>query len=180
VAFSAPENLKELVAASSNRDEAAFRELYDTTVDSVFKFVVARVSDREEAVDMIQDIYFDLWIALEDFTFNSDGQFFSFVFTITKRKLSKHYGKQDREPALDHEDLHVTHTDMEARDDERVAKLAVSELPEKYRTVVELRYWSDMSFAEIASVMGLKESAVKVRHFRAIKQLEKIMARYET
>ncbi len=46
-------------------------------------------------------------------------------------------------------------------------------LPAAYRLVIVLRYWQDLSYAEIAQVVGTTESAVKSRLHRARRMLAK-------
>ena len=55
----------------------------------------------------------------------------------------------------------------------------INKLPMKYRDVLKLRYWSDMKFGEIASVLKAKETTVKVWHHRAIKELQIVIKKYE-
>ena len=55
----------------------------------------------------------------------------------------------------------------------------VNSLSPDHQEVLKLRYWSDMSFGEIASVLNIKETTAKVRHYRAIQQLKTLMEKYE-
>jgi len=57
--------------------------------------------------------------------------------------------------------------------------LTIEKLPEKYRTVIELRHWSGLTFGEIGKFIGEKETTVKVRHHRALKMLETHWKNYE-
>jgi RNA polymerase sigma-70 factor (ECF subfamily) len=55
-------------------------------------------------------------------------------------------------------------------------RAALSQLPEKAREVLVLRYVEQLSFAEIAEIMGLNEGAVKMRHTRALIQLSPLLS----
>ena len=50
---------------------------------------------------------------------------------------------------------------------------AVMALPEKYRTVLDLFYYEELSTREIGEVLGIRQSAVTTRLTRAREQLEK-------
>ena len=52
---------------------------------------------------------------------------------------------------------------------------ALQQLPENYRMVTVLRYWSDLSYEEIAKVTGLPESTIKTRLHRARHMLAKAL-----
>jgi len=164
-------------------DEKAFQVLYNHLSDPLFRYILARTKDRDDTFDVMQDVFVDLWKGLQRFSYQSEGQFYGFVFTITKRKLSKHYRlikKHGDLSYMDHIDDLYEIMPIETKDDLRVTIEATEQLKNKYKEVIELRYWSDLSFADIAKLLGEKETTVKVRHHRAIKQLEEIIKRYET
>jgi len=51
----------------------------------------------------------------------------------------------------------------------------LKKLPEKYRAPLVLRYWEDLSCAEIAEILGVPEGTIKTQIHRARKQLGKMM-----
>ncbi|HTO74005.1 MAG TPA: sigma-70 family RNA polymerase sigma factor [Gemmatimonadales bacterium] len=61
--------------------------------------------------------------------------------------------------------------------EEQVARLldAVAVLPERDRELIGLRYGSDLETSEIASLLGVQESAVRTRLWRALKRLRGVM-----
>ena len=67
--------------------------------------------------------------------------------------------------------------EQEVMDKQRVKmlQLAVEQLPEKYRKVVELRYYQELSYDEIAQELGLSLSNVKIQLMRAKNMLSEIM-----
>lgn len=166
--------LQDALASAGQGDEGAYRAVYEHLIDRVFTFVRARARSREEAIDIVQDVFVDLWGALPNFRYMSDAHFYSFVFTIAKRKLIRHYNTRTHD-SLDDIDIHVhPSVDADVHDPDGMRGL-VAQLPEKYRDVVELRYWSGLSFAEIGQQLGLTENNAKVRHHRAMKELERLI-----
>jgi len=63
--------------------------------------------------------------------------------------------------------------------DEEVRRLlaAMEELPERDREVVSLRYASELEYAEMAAILGIREAAVRTRLWRALGRLRKALAR---
>ena len=57
------------------------------------------------------------------------------------------------------------------KEQEREVQRLMETLPAKYRLILVLRYWHDLSYAEIAGVMGITEAAVKSRLHRARLQM---------
>lgn len=172
--------IENLVILSSQGDKTAFHGLYDSLNDTLFKYIVSRTKDRDEATDLLQDVFIDLWRGLQKFSYSSENQFYGFVFTITKRKLSKHYKAGRTTIELDENTPGQNYEmDVEKIDDVRIMTEAINKLREKNRIVIELRYWSELTFSEIGTILNCKETTVKVRHHRALKTLEELMKKYE-
>ncbi len=166
--------LQDVLAQAGQGNDKAFRALYDHLADRIFSFVRPRTRGREESLDIVQDIFVDLWSALPKFRYISDAHFYSFVFVIAKRKLARHYGERTTE-SLDDLEVHAhPRVDADITDPDGMRTL-VARLPEQYRDVVTLRYWSGLSFAEIGEMLGVSENNAKVRHHRALKLLERLM-----
>lgn len=169
--------LQERLERAADGDEQAFREVYELLVDRVFSFIRMRARSRDEAMDIVQDVFLDVWGALSRFRYVSDAHFYSFVFVITKRRLIKHYKTHVHE-SLEELEPHVhPKVDADITDPDGVRDV-VAKLPEKYRDVVALRYWSGLSFAEIGEYLGITENSAKVRHHRALKELERLIQRH--
>jgi len=173
-------DIENLVVLSGQGDKVAFHDLYEKLNNTLFKYIVSRTRDRDEAKDLLQDVFIDLWKGLEKFSYSSESQFYGFVFTIIKRKLSKHYKNNEQTLELDENTPGQNYEmDAEKKDDIRVMTEAVSKLKEKNRVVIELHYWSGLTFNEIGTILNCKETTVKVRHHRALKTLEEMMKKYE-
>jgi RNA polymerase sigma-70 factor (ECF subfamily) len=169
--------LSEALAKAAGGDERAFRALYDHLVDRLFSYVRSRAREREEATDVVQDIFLDIWGALPRFQYISDAHFYGFVFTIAKRRLIRHYKSHRHESLDDLEPNQIPRIDADITDPDGVRAL-VDTLSEKYRDVIVLRYWSGLSFADIAFLLDTTETNAKVRHHRALKELHKLMNRH--
>ncbi len=173
-------NIEKLVQSIAQGDTDAYHELYNQLHKPLFGFVVARTSSREDAKDVLQDVFIDLWHALQKFSYHSDKQFFSFVYTIAKRKLARYYKSHIKTVPLPLIDENLTEC-YEITDIDTMAILKVlSKLKPKYREVIELRYISDLKFVDIAKFLNTKETTVKVRHHRALKQLNVLLQEYGT
>lgn len=172
-------HLRTLISQSGLGDQVAFRELYDYLVDRIYAYIRHRTNNEDDTLDITQEVFIDLYNALARFDYRSFAQFHGFVFLITKRKLAKYYQKtkvelSERadvadEDALPEEVGDALNTDAIAR--------VLEQLPEQTREIVVLHHWSRYTFAEIAACLHMKESAVRVRHHRAMEQLSKILNR---
>jgi len=164
-------NLRDLVLEARNGDTNAFRVIFDQFVDRLYGYSFSRTQTRADALDVVQETFVDLWSALPGFEFRSDEEFSGFIFKILKRKISKLHRARRADVSLDDlgSDIKV---EVEI-EDYRFIMDGLDSLSPKYREVVKLRYWSGMTFSEIASILNSNEGAIKVRHHRAIEKLKK-------
>lgn len=163
-------NLENLVGEAKKGNTDAFREIFDQFVDKLYGYALSRTSNRQDALDIVQETFVDLWSAIEKFKYKSEAEFSGFVFKILKRKIAKRYAKKRDDVSIENLDLGDGYR-MEIEDYRYVVR-GVDGLPKKYGEVVRLRYWSDLSFKEIAEMLNINEGAAKVRHQRAVEKLK--------
>jgi len=153
-----------------------FRDVYEYFIDKIYAYIRYRVGTEEEALDLTQDVFIDLYEALPTFSYHSDPQFYSFVFTITKRKLAKHYAKvlpeKLRRVDVEESTLSVSSDSTDTND---AVSRALQTLDEETREIITLHHWSRYTFPEIALLLNMTESATRVRHHRALKSLAAII-----
>jgi RNA polymerase sigma-70 factor (ECF subfamily) len=168
-------DIRNLIEESAKGDTESCRKLYDHLADRVFAFVRTRTSTREHAVDIMQDVCIDFFSTLSNFTYQSRAQFYAYVFTITRRKLAKYYADRERRGEKSmmefNDELHTdTKPDLASEVQSDVAR-ALMKLDTETRDIVVLHHWSRYTFGEIALLMNMTETAVRVRHHRALKGL---------
>lgn len=158
-------------------DDTAFREIYDLTIDRVYSFVLLRVKNKELALDICQDIYLSFWKSLPNFTYISDSHFYAFLFKVARRQLIRARTKMKETVEFD-ETFDIPFEDKE-KEDYRVLLEKVQNLKENERLCIELRYFQDLKFQDIAETLDISENNAKVIHHRAIKKLKESLHIYE-
>jgi len=160
-------------------DEAAFRGLFERYVPMLMRLVRRRLDSDEHAREVVQQAFFQLHVARYDFREGANLR--PWVYTIAMNLVREHYRKRTRrrETALDPERSAAPSPPergaIEAS--QRAAQLreALATLPASQREVVELHWFQEMPFAEVAAVVGATEGAVRVRAHRAYKRLEELL-----
>lgn len=162
--------LESLIEEARDGRTEAFREIFNQFSDRLYGYAISRTASKEDALDVVQDTFVDLWGGLQKFQYRSDEEFGGFVFKILKRKIGRQHRLRRGDISL--EDMNVEESyEIEVEDYRFIANNVDSLLP-KYREVVKLRYWGQMSYGEIASALNIKEGTAKVRHHRAIEKLK--------
>lgn len=167
------DDINELISKSAQGSSDCFQRLYELLIDKVFAYVRYRTNSEDDALDITQEVFVDIYKALPGFTYSSPDQFYGFVFTITKRKLAKYYANRQTQAAkttseFNEDNYSESPLDVEAQSD---VERALSTLDDTTREIVVLHHWSRYSFPEIAALIHMTESAVRVRHHRALKSL---------
>jgi RNA polymerase sigma-70 factor (ECF subfamily) len=129
--------------------------------------------------EVVNDTMLVVWTKAA--TFDSTCKVSTWVFAIAYRKARKALHGLD-EPLDEEPDLRAAPPDT--RPDHRFARLrqrqavdaALQLLPLEQRTVVQLTYFHDMGYAEIADVMGCPVNTVKTRMFHARRRLAPLLA----
>lgn len=154
-------------------DQTQFRLIYEDTRRAVFGLIRTRVGSRDDCLDILQDVYIDFWKALKrgKFSFRSDPELLGFLYLIAKRRIAKFYLFRRFTISLD---------DIEPRTEDKGEErleiiLALRKLGDADREVVNLHYFLGLKLREIASLLNKDESAIKVRHHRAMRKLKEIL-----
>lgn len=159
-----------LVADAREGKQGAFREIFEHLHARVFGYVLSHTPERDDALDITQDAFVDLWKALRKFEYKSDEEFYGFVFLIVKRKIARFYKHRRATVSFD-EDVADESVDTE-REDHRFLIKQIGALAMKYQELLRLRYWGGMKLAEAAAVLGITEGTAKVWHYRALQELK--------
>lgn len=160
-------DILDLVAHARAGDEKARRRLYTQHVDQVFRTVRGLVSSDADAEDVTQDALLTMLTSLDRYQPRADARFSTWVTTIAINTLRRRFRR--RRPDLTETgelpDRAADDTDpadsLDRARRRRVLLQALSELPERERAMMSLRYGSDQNASEIATVFGLEAAGVR-------------------
>ena len=180
----------ELTALGERRPEALER-FFDVYFQRVYGYVKRLVKDEHAAEDLTQDIFMHLHRALS--SYDPRRALRPWVYTIATNKVRDYWSSrtfQDRTQMQGDEDLDG---ELDARRERQApergpreilagAELsqavadAVERLPEALRQTLLLRYFEELSFEEIARIIGRSEVAVRKRYSRALRELRELLS----
>ena len=168
--------LQRAVKKAKGGDAYAFRVIFEDMSDRLFAYTLSHIKNRDDALDIVQETFIALWDSLPGLEYRSDEAFYGFVFTILKRKLYREYKAQNKTTSFEEINIYEEHSFTE---DYRHLHKHVDTLAPKYRELLRLRYWTGMTFGEIATTLNIKETTAKVRHHRAIQKLKGNVEKYD-
>jgi len=155
--------------------ENAFLEAYDQFSDAIFRHCYFRVSDREKAKDLVQEVFSRAW------RFVSLGQevknLKAYLYHIANNLIIDHYRKKKdisldllQESGFDSGEDNREHLENFIAGKEALEML--NQLDDSHKRVVIMKYIDDLSIQDIALAMGISENVVSVRLHRALKKLK--------
>ncbi|MCB0628593.1 MAG: RNA polymerase sigma factor [Saprospiraceae bacterium] len=152
--------------------------LYDRYAAKVYHKCLGVIGDKPAAQDLAHDVMLKIFLNLATFRRESDFRFW--VYSITYNQCMDYLKKKKR---LQHYDLDLTnYSNLSAQDIEMENKVLaelrysqlerlLKELKEEDRLILLMRYQDSMPMKEIARILSITESAVKMRLRRSLDRL---------
>lgn len=161
------------------RDEAALAELVVQFSASLGRYLLGMVRHTGEAEELAQEAFVRFFAHLDEF--RGDASPRTFLFKIATNLALNHLDsasyRREVFPGELPERASSARSPFEgvARSEEAASvREALGSLPPQQRAVVVLRGMEDLSFREIASVLGIAEGTAKAHHFFALRSLRRI------
>jgi RNA polymerase sigma-70 factor (ECF subfamily) len=159
----------ELIHAISRGDEDALAILFDRYHSILFSIILRIVISREEAEDVLQEVFLQVWNKASDFD-ESRGKAFTWLATLARsRAIDRLRSIGARERAVDEQRRETTDIISDAEIDsmyaekrERVQR-ALAQLSEEQRRVLLMAYFEGCSQSEIADRLNTPLGTVKTR-----------------
>jgi RNA polymerase sigma-70 factor, ECF subfamily len=171
------------VAASRGGDALAFNRLVLKWEKPIYNLALRMLQDPEEAAESTQEVFLSAFKNIR--RFRQEARFSTWIYRIAmnhcisrirRRPAGTHYSLDDsradasigsRLPARE------SHEGAFLREETRNrVRLALEHLPPEQRAVLELKFFQDLTFEEIASVIQVPLSTVKSRLYAALEILK--------
>lgn len=171
--------LEELAQRSADGDENAFAEIYGTLLDPVFRYLYWNLNSREDAEDLAEEVFLRCLVNIGAYD-QGRGPFKAWAFRIAHNLLVDHQRRRGRRGEEElQEDLGdgaaSAPESLEEEERARVLREVLKELPSRQRQVIAMKYFAEMSNAEVAKTMGRSEGAVNALQHRALRHLGKLL-----
>ena len=162
----------------ARQDADALGALYEKYYDRILRFCIHRLFNRSLAEDATGTIFLNVARKIGDFQGEREEDFRRWLFTIASNHVNGHIRKHLRRKTLLAE-AGASRAAMDAQDAVHSAAMdwptvyqAIMKLNPKEQTIVTLRFLEQLSFAEIAGIVGKPESSVRVVLHRSLKKLQ--------
>ncbi|MBH9968623.1 RNA polymerase sigma factor SigW [Rossellomorea oryzaecorticis] len=167
-------------------DQSAFSELVELYKDKVFQICFRMLGNRHEAEDIAQEAFIRAYVNIE--TFNQKRKFSTWLFRIATNLCIDRIRKKKPDYYLDAEvagtdgltmysqvaaDVQMPEDEVENMELQETIQKEISKLPEKYRSVIVLKYIEELPLQEISEILDMPLGTVKTRVHRGREALRK-------
>lgn len=157
-----------------------FAHIYEEFFPRLYGYVFHRVNDAAIAEDLVSQVFFKALGNLRKYD-AAKGQISTWLYTIASNTLIDHYRQNDTIETIDewHEETIATEDDlsqeMDFEADYVKIMAALHRLPGKTQEIITLRIFEELSFVEIARIIGIGESGAKMSFARWIEIIKNSM-----
>jgi len=159
----------EAIERCQRGDREAFRHLVETYQKRAVAHAVAILFDRGDAEDAVQEAFIDAFKAIG--TFDTSRTFYEWFYVLLRNRCYKVTAK--RRPSENIDDVQLLAAESGAVDDTRlVIEKALHSLTLEEREIVSLKYFSGLSYDELATHLQIPRGTVMSRLFYARQRLQ--------
>lgn len=155
-------------------DTEAFGVLYDRYIEKIYRFIYYKIFSKETAEDLTSDVFTKAFQKIHSFDAGK-GTFSAWLYRIARNTIIDHYRTRKADlPIDDVFDVAFDERTVEQKDAimalEKVSKY-LHTLNPKQREIITLRIWEELSYREIAEIVGGTEDSVKMAFSRSIRDV---------
>jgi len=181
-----------LVERSKKGDREAFEHLVKMYENKVYTIAYRLMGNHADAADLAQDAFIKIYQALPNF--RGDSSFSTWIYHITVNVCRDELRKRQRRPTFSLDEttengstpnelrstMSTPEEELERTETQAMVQQCLNNLSDDYRIILVMREIQEMSYEEIAEILGLSLGTVKSRLSRARNALkEKISKQME-
>lgn len=170
------------IVLEAKKDPRRFKPIYERYYYDIFRFVLARIKDKETAADIVSSAFTKAISKLD--TFNNKGfSIKSWLYAIARNEVLLHYRaeKKAQVVSLDDASIKLMEEETETGLLEHIPTLkkALDELESEEVEIISMKYFEGRSHKEISEILDITETNAKVKMHRIIKKLRTVFIKIQ-
>jgi RNA polymerase sigma-70 factor (ECF subfamily) len=176
----------EMISRCQQGDQEALKEIFDKYHKKVYRIAYGVVRQREEALDIVQEVFIKLFHSIKNFKGRS--HFYTYLYRMVMNTAIDHARKTGKQTisSLDQEGSFQPSDDLEKgperillqKELEEKVKLAMDKLPAEQRAALIFRDVEGLSYREMAEAMGCSIGTVMSRLHYGRKRIQELLKDY--
>ena len=170
-----------LQVEAAKADPARFNVLYEKYYKSIFIFIHRRTNDEDLTADITSQVFLKALINIKKYQYRG-VPFSAWLFRIALNELNMYFRKNDANRVVSIEQTGIVQIIQEVKEEDtgyekQQMLLALKQLEMEDIQIIELRFFEKRPFAEVAGIVGITESNAKVRVYRILEKLKKLLTK---
>lgn len=170
---------EQILVEAAKQDPEQFRGLYSRYYERIFLYVWQRMDDKEVAHDVTSQVFLKAMQNLYKYEFKG-VPFASWLYRIAKSEVYTVLRKQQTQRTVNIDSIGMGDMVSEMEEDAyaewmSVLSAAVADLEEDDLQMIEMRFFEKRPFKEIADILDITENNAKVKTYRILEKLKKIL-----
>jgi RNA polymerase sigma-70 factor (ECF subfamily) len=161
-------------------EREAFGELYDITYPQVFRYCLRRSGNRNVAEDITSAVFLKVAGGISNFAGATYEEFRRWSFTIATNEINADYRKTTRQSSLLKEAKNsrrlrsnVCVESINETEEHDALQAAIMKLGDRAQSLVALRYFSGLSYEDIALILNITTGTARTATSRALEELRR-------
>jgi RNA polymerase sigma-70 factor (ECF subfamily) len=164
----------EVIMRAMRNDQSALALIYDFYARRIYRYLYSRVNNVMDAEDLLTQTFMKVLEALPGY--RHQQQFTAWIFRIARSKAIDHFRRQRQSSPLEenisdgHHANSILEIVVQRQDVEKLGRL-LADLEDEELELLRLRFVADLTFVEIAALLGRRENAVRKSVQRILNRL---------
>ncbi len=169
-----------LEVQAAQQDPARFRPLYNRYYEPIFRFIFRRTNQEELTADICSQVFLKALQRINSYSYKG-VPFSAWLYRIASNEVAQHYRASQKNRVVSMEESSFTDMidELDERDTEGLRQqllVTLDTLKEGDLQLIELRFFEQRSFREVAEITGITENNAKVRTYRILERMKKKIA----
>jgi len=161
--------------------ERAFIELMGLYKERLYWHIRRIVLNHDDADDVLQNTFIKVYRNID--SFKEESKLYSWMYRIATNESITFINKRAKENHLDVTDFqekmakNLSHDPLFEGDEiQLVLQRAIATLPQKQQLVFRMKYFDEMKYTDMATILETSVGALKASYFHAVKKIEEIIS----
>lgn len=172
------------VIEAANKNPARFAPLYNKYYKPIFIYIFKKLKDEELTGDITSRVFLKALLNLDKYE-DRGFPFSSWLYKIAGNEVNMHFRKSSKKQQveLNEKDLKVLMDEVSLGTDQdeqlELVINALNQLPLEVSELIDMRFFEKRSFKEIGEIIGTSEGNAKIKTYRALDKLKKLLPNNE-
>lgn len=160
--------------AEAQRDPQSFEPLYNRYYEEIFRFIYRRTDREQLTADICSQTFYKALLNLKKYQWTG-RPFVAWLYRIASNELNRHFRDQKPVFVIEEDKMWDSFQEAEMSPDVEGLIRVFSLLTDEEVHLLELKYFEQKTFKEIADILDFTESAIKMRLYRLLERMKQML-----